>query len=109
MAEAVLKELPSEVFYKALNDNGNDNGDGNKCSMACESIETGLEQEKIKQICTKLEKKVCYVKNYHKDKSSFFQKHCYDLNYWLYKEVTKELGENDKNIYPIFEKIQNQW
>ncbi|KNA01787.1 hypothetical protein PVNG_05576 [Plasmodium vivax North Korean] len=111
MAEAVLKELPSEVFYKALNDNGNDNGDGNKCSMACESIETGLEQEKIKQICTKLEKNIYYVKNYHDKGLSFFDKHCYDLNYWLYTEVTEQLGkgETKNNIYPFFEKIQKQW
>ncbi|KMZ95234.1 hypothetical protein PVMG_06241 [Plasmodium vivax Mauritania I] len=111
MAEAVLKELPSEVFYKALNDNGNDNGDGNKCSMACESIETGLEQEKIKQICTKLEKNIYYVKNYHNNGLSFFDKHCYDLNYWLYDKVNEEFGKGDtkKNINLFFEEIQNQW
>ncbi|GAB70079.1 CYIR protein, partial [Plasmodium cynomolgi strain B] len=50
-------------------------------------------------------------KNDHKDHPLFFHKHCYDLNYWLYNEVTTQFGDHKtkKYIYHFFEKIQKQW
>ncbi|GAB69922.1 CYIR protein [Plasmodium cynomolgi strain B] len=109
MTKSDLDELPSNTFFKLLNDNENGNIDGKKYSIDCERIGIGYsEQPKIKKICTKLEKNIHYLENDHnknysenvlKDYSSIFDKHCFDLNYWLYDELSNNLHE----------KIQKQW
>ncbi|GAB70016.1 CYIR protein [Plasmodium cynomolgi strain B] len=105
MTDPVLDKLPSTNFLKALNGNVN----GKKYSINCESIGIDSpEKEKINDICTKLEKNIYYLENeynqqylesVHNKDLSFFDKHCYDLNYWLYDELAKKLDA----------KIQKQW
>ncbi|KMZ79353.1 hypothetical protein PVIIG_05999 [Plasmodium vivax India VII] len=108
MAEHGLGELPSKVFYNSLNNSKKDN----TYSIDCANVGNGIsEQKKINEICNKLGQNIYYLENDHKHRLLFFDKHCYDLNYLLYDEVTKELGKGNTttNIYPFFEKIQKQW
>ncbi|GAB69930.1 CYIR protein [Plasmodium cynomolgi strain B] len=110
MTDSVLDKLPSKVFYKELTGDRSDISDG-KYSIVCESITTDSpKQGKINEICKKLRQNIYYLENVRKDDSSIFDKHCYDLNYWLYDELSKEPDEsNTKNIHPFFEKIQVKW
>ncbi|SCO65518.1 VIR protein [Plasmodium vivax] len=108
MSKSVLDELPSEAFYKVLSGNRHNN----TYSIDCKNITTDSpKQEKINEICNKLGKNIYYLENDHKHRLLFFDKHCYDLNYWLYEEVTNTLdeGEQKKNINFFFEEIQKQW
>ncbi|GAB70083.1 CYIR protein, partial [Plasmodium cynomolgi strain B] len=96
MTESDVDELPAEKFFKALT---GDQKDSNY-SIVCGNITTDSDEEKkINEICKKLGQNIYYVEDAHKDNSLFYDKHCYDLNYWLYDELTTKLDA----------KIQKQW
>ncbi|CAI7718272.1 Plasmodium vivax Vir protein, putative [Plasmodium vivax] len=108
MAEHGLGELPSKVFYNSLNNSKKDN----TYSIDCANVgKDTSEKEKINDICSKLGQNINYLENNHNRNPLFFDKHCYDLNYWLYHKVNEEFGKGDtkKNINLFFEEIQNQW
>ncbi|GAB64891.1 VIR-like CYIR protein [Plasmodium cynomolgi strain B] len=93
MTESDVDELPSEKFFKALT------GDQKTStySIVCGNVTTDSSEKEINKICTKLAKNIYYLENVHNDDSSFFDKHCYDLNYWLYDELTTQFDEKFKN------------
>ncbi|CAI7719033.1 PIR protein [Plasmodium vivax] len=104
----LISDLPSYQFYNKLNNNISGNG----YSIQCNSISKDpSEQEILNTICTQLSKNIHDLENEDTQDHSFFDKHCYDLNYWLYDQVTNKLvkNKNTNNIYSVFEKIQNIW
>ncbi|KMZ94360.1 hypothetical protein PVMG_05412 [Plasmodium vivax Mauritania I] len=104
----LISDLPSYEFYSKFNNNKSDT----VYSIECSNISTdSSEQQELSTICTNLGKNIYYLENEVAQDESLFDKHCYDLNYWLHDQVTRALvKDKDKNnIYSVFEKIQNKW
>ncbi|CAI7721798.1 PIR protein [Plasmodium vivax] len=104
----LLSDLPSYKFYSGFDNDKSHTG----YSIQCDNVSKDQsEQQEFSTICTKLSKNIYHLENEVPQDPSFFEKHCYGLNYWLYVQVTNVLvkGENKNNIYPFFEKIQNNW
>ncbi|SCO71767.1 VIR protein [Plasmodium vivax] len=107
MQESYLKQLPSYEFYKKLNETK-----VNDISEYCKEISKNLPQkDNIQKICTLLITNLFLLRDKHYEDTSFFNKHCYDLNYWLYEQLSALLNGNTQNTepYSVIEEIHGSW
>ncbi|KMZ81796.1 hypothetical protein PVIIG_04295 [Plasmodium vivax India VII] len=108
MLETDLNGLPSEVFYNKLKNvkNGVDHPN------YCKNIRNDLpEREEILKVCANLISNIKHIESETSKEPSFIQKHCYDLNYWLFEEVSKKFkdSEKNKNVYLAIEELHKSW
>ncbi|CAG9480068.1 unnamed protein product [Plasmodium vivax] len=107
MSVTDLSSLPSNVFYNKLKNGKN----GVHHSDYCKIISNDLTQhEDIRKICTELIGNLIYLKNEGND-DNLFQKHCYDLNCWLFEEVFEVFkdSEQNKNASLAIKKLHESW
>ncbi|VVA00230.1 PIR protein [Plasmodium vivax] len=107
MQETGLKDLPSYKFYDELNKKEVD-----YISGYCENISTNLPQkDKIQKICTLLIINLYHLRDKHYNDTSLFNKHCYDLNYWLYDQLFQLHDQSNKNttIKSTFKEFSKVW
>ncbi|KMZ91876.1 hypothetical protein PVMG_04435 [Plasmodium vivax Mauritania I] len=64
-----------------------------------------------KDICHKLERNLSAFLDNQTDEANINNKPCYDVNYWLYEEVYKQLGNDDNGqiFLTIFANLQSAW
>ncbi|EDL42794.1 variable surface protein Vir14-related [Plasmodium vivax] len=103
-----LNGLPSEVFYNKLKNvkNGVDHPN------YCKNIRNDLpEREEILKVCANLISNIKHIESETSKEPSFIQKHCYDLNYWLFEEVSKAFNDHEKNtnVYLAIEELHKSW
>ncbi|KMZ87950.1 hypothetical protein PVBG_05398 [Plasmodium vivax Brazil I] len=108
MLETDLNGLPSEVFYNKLKNvkNGVDHPN------YCKNIRNDLpEREEILKVCANLISNIKHIESETSKEPSFIQKHCYDLNYWLFEEVSKAFNDHEKNtnVYLAIEELHKSW
>ncbi|KNA00978.1 hypothetical protein PVNG_03085 [Plasmodium vivax North Korean] len=105
MEDPDLSGLPSKVYDTEFNNNKKDN------TNYCEEISKNLTQhEEIHKIYNRLIGNLFYLKD-KGNTDNLFQKHCYDLNYWLFEEVSKKFkdSEKNKNVYLAIEELHKSW
>ncbi|VUZ94239.1 PIR protein [Plasmodium vivax] len=105
MEDPDLSGLPSKVYDTEFNNNKKDN------TNYCEEISKNLTQhEEIHKICNRLIGNLFYLKD-KGNTDNLFQKHCYDLNYWLFEEVSKKFkdSEQNKNASLAIKKLHESW
>ncbi|SBS90145.1 PIR Superfamily Protein [Plasmodium ovale curtisi] len=102
------KHLPAYQFFEQLNSDEDVYDDCEKCYFT-NYLETKYSW--IKRVCCKLRKNIVIVYKPDNIKSIIGDKHCFDLNYWLYHEVYKhlEFNENHPDFYYIIDSLMEVW
>ncbi|SBT84886.1 PIR protein [Plasmodium ovale] len=103
-----LGHLPSHELNNAMNNNENFEA----YSYYCKSIENTLPKYKeICELCSKVARNLSYLEDMRTNDTSFFNKHCYDLSYWLYDYVYNYLNYGEINEYfdRIIEQLHAAW
>ncbi|KMZ84792.1 variable surface protein Vir14 [Plasmodium vivax Brazil I] len=95
MQENDLKHLPSYEFYDGFNKKNDLCNSVDHCKKISEHFHNN---ERIREICNMLIANIFYFRDKHTDNTPFFHKHCYDLNYWLYDQLSTFRDQNNKNI-----------
>ncbi|SBS92825.1 PIR protein [Plasmodium ovale] len=100
--------LPAYQYFKQFHSDENVHGNCEKCVI---SRYLGNEYPWIKHLCCKLRKNIIIVYKPENVTSFLGEKHCFDLNYWLYYEVYKnlEFNENHKDYYYIVDYLMEIW
>ncbi|GAW84309.1 variable surface protein [Plasmodium gonderi] len=87
-----LKLLPSYIFYQKLINQNNKNNISHLCKDVLNTYNG--EQGWAYNLCGKLIKNIEMLRD---DNDDFFgKKHCFDINYWFYSEVYKNIDDIKK-------------
>ncbi|VWU49448.1 PIR protein [Hepatocystis sp. ex Piliocolobus tephrosceles] len=104
MAEA-LSKLPSKIYYdQLLNKNDLDKyGDSSHVKQINKNVENVTH---AKEIMMMLEKNIDVL--YNTEDITYHQKHCFDLNFWLYTTIHKNLTK-PKNLSKLFQALDEYY
>ncbi|VWU51750.1 PIR protein [Hepatocystis sp. ex Piliocolobus tephrosceles] len=104
MAEA-LSKLPSKIYYDQLLNKSD--LDKYVDSSYVKQIDKNVENiTHAKKIMMMLEKNIDVL--YNTEDTSFHQKHCFDLNFWLYVTIHKNLTK-PKNLSKLFQALDEYY
>ncbi|VWU48090.1 PIR protein [Hepatocystis sp. ex Piliocolobus tephrosceles] len=104
MAEA-LNNLPSKIYYdQLLNKSDLDKyGDSSHVKQINKNVENVTHAKEIMQM---LEKNIDVL--YNTEDTTFLKKHCFDLNFWLYITIHKNLTK-PKNLSKLFQALDEYY
>ncbi|SBS91508.1 PIR Superfamily Protein [Plasmodium ovale curtisi] len=102
------QDLPAYQFFRKFDSTDNVNENCEKCVIR---RDLNLKYPWIKNLCCKLEKNMSIIYEKENVESNLNMKHCFDLNYWLYNEVYKNLSFNEKQtkFYHIVDYLLEIW
>ncbi|SBT52427.1 PIR Superfamily Protein [Plasmodium ovale wallikeri] len=86
--------LPAYKYFQEFNSDENVRENCEKCVITSYLANT---YPWIKKLCCKLHKNIKIVNKPENVTSYLGEKHCFDLNYWLYNEVYKHLEHDEKH------------
>ncbi|SBS94017.1 PIR Superfamily Protein [Plasmodium ovale curtisi] len=100
--------LPAYQYFQEFH---NDENVREKCEKCVISSYLANNYPWIKHLCCKLHKNIKIVNKEENVTSYLGEKHCFDLNYWLYNEVYKNLkhDEKHKDFYYIVDYLMEIW
>ncbi|SBS95861.1 PIR Superfamily Protein [Plasmodium ovale curtisi] len=100
--------LPAYQYFQEFHSNENVR---DKCEKCVISSYLDNNYPWIKNLCCKLHKNIIIVNKQENVTSYLGEKHCFDLNYWLYHEVYKNLNhdEKHKDFYYIVDYLMEIW
>ncbi|KMZ89620.1 hypothetical protein PVMG_06225 [Plasmodium vivax Mauritania I] len=102
----------NNFMYNHLERNRNNHIIGEKNDKYWDIIKNDLEEYSwAKDICHKLERNLSVFLDNQTDESNISNKRCYDVSYWLYEKVYKQLRNDDNGqiFLTIFANLQSAW
>ncbi|SBT32443.1 PIR Superfamily Protein [Plasmodium ovale wallikeri] len=102
------QDLPAYQFFRKFDSTDNVNENCERCIIR---RDMNLKYPWIKNLCCKLEKNMSIIYEKENVESNLNMKHCFDLNYWLYNEVYKNLSSDEKQtkFYHIVDYLLDIW
>ncbi|SBT55442.1 PIR Superfamily Protein [Plasmodium ovale wallikeri] len=107
----MTSKYPHLPAYKYFQEFHSDENVDEKCEKCVISSYLEKNYPWIKNLCCKLHKNIKIVNKEENVTNYLGEKHCFDLNYWLYNEVYKNLksDEQHKDFYYIVDYLMEIW